>query len=471
MLHSRLPLLLWPALPDAFNAQVIALLHQFETSQYWPQADLQAQQFRQLAALLTHFARTSDFLRPRLAAFNRGAPGPAPLSPERWRDFPLLTRADIRAAGDTLFNAGLPPGHASLRASSSSGFSGPPVTIRKTEVNDLFHEALNLRNHVWHGRDFAAPFATLRRLPDGEAPPPDGATAANWSACLETGPSHLLNSAATTLSEQRAWLARLQPGYLFSYPSLLAGLARAYERDGEAPPKLLGLMGFGEVATPPQRAAIRRVFGHTLRDTYSAAEVSTIALQCPEHEDQYHVMSESLLVELIDAQGRPCPVGTPGRVVVTDLHNYVTPVLRYEIGDMAEWGPPCPCGRGLPTLRRIVGRKLNLLRLPGGDALVPDIERQDFHALAPIDDIQVVQHDFARIEIRLATTAPPDAAARARIIDAVRHGLHDRDFAFEITLFPELPRSPSGKHALFVCAFDPDRMHENICGPTPPDTP
>jgi phenylacetate-CoA ligase len=146
-------------------------------------------------------------------------------------------------------------------------------------------------------------------------------------------------------------------------------------------------------------------------------------------------------------------------------------MLRYEIGDMAEWAPPCPCGRGLPTLRRITGRKLNLLRLPGGDALIPDIERQDFHAIAPIEDIQVVQHDLARIEIRLAAPALPDAPTRARIVEAVRHGLHGRDFIFEITRFPVLPRGPSGKHALFVCAFDPDAAHENIAGAgeaTPP---
>jgi phenylacetate-CoA ligase len=55
--------------------------------------------------------------------------------------------------------------------------------------------------------------------------------------------------------------------------------------------------------------------------------------------------------------------------VVTPLHNFAMPLIRYAIGDYAEAGPPCACGRGLPVLARILGRARNLLTLPHGERI------------------------------------------------------------------------------------------------------
>ena len=96
---------------------------------------------------------------------------------------------------------------------------------------------------------------------------------------------------------------------------------------------------------------------------YSSQEVGYIALECPTGES-YHVQAENVLVEVLDDQDRPCSPGDVGRVVVTALHNFATPLLRYDIGDYAEVGAPCPCGRGLPALRRIMGRQRNMALLP-----------------------------------------------------------------------------------------------------------
>jgi phenylacetate-coenzyme A ligase PaaK-like adenylate-forming protein len=63
-------------------------------------------------------------------------------------------------------------------------------------------------------------------------------------------------------------------------------------------------------------------------------------------------------VEVLDEEGRPCAPGETGRVVATSLNNFAMPLIRYETGDTAEVGAPCPCGRGLPVLTRIMGRDL-----------------------------------------------------------------------------------------------------------------
>ena len=176
-----------------------------------------------------------------------------------------------------------------------------------------------------------------------------------------------------------------------------------------------------------------------------------MAIECPDAPGSYHVQSESVLLEIIDQRGEPCPEGVPGRVIVTDLHNLATPVIRYEIGDIAEWGTPCACGRGLPVLRRIVGRTLSLLRLANGDTLVPDIERQELHLIAPISEAQVIQRGFTEMEVRLTVDRPLTDDELARVSRAVSHGLHDREFDLRFVFMAHIPRSQAGKFEAFRC--------------------
>jgi phenylacetate-CoA ligase len=103
------------------------------------------------------------------------------------------------------------------------------------------------------------------------------------------------------------------------------------------------------------RNACREAWGVPLAHIYRAEEVGPLALQCPEHE-HFHVQSEQALVEVLDAQGMACAPGETGRVVATPLNNFAMPLIRYEVGETAEVGAPCACGRGLPVLTRIMDR-------------------------------------------------------------------------------------------------------------------
>jgi phenylacetate-CoA ligase len=87
---------------------------------------------------------------------------------------------------------------------------------------------------------------------------------------------------------------------------------------------------------------------------YSANETGYLALQCP-LSGHYHVQSETVLVEVLDEVGRACRPGETGAVVVTPLQNFAMPLLRYSLGDFAEVGSPCACGRHLPVLKEILG--------------------------------------------------------------------------------------------------------------------
>lgn len=452
MLKPHLTGLEWPILPKRGDADVLALIYQFDQSQWWDADRLRDHQLGQISQLLHHFHATTPIYAARLDAVDYD-PGRA-LDFDWFQRIAPLTRSDIQSAGAALHATSVPKDHGRILSASSSGSTGRPITAKKTDVNQTFHKALNLRNHLWHKRDLSATFATIRGYDPGVAMAPLGRRRKSWTTVYRTGPSIMLNSAHSTLGEQLHWIAKERPPYILSYPTNFHALALRCEASGVEMPWLKALISFSEALSPGQRGVIERVFGVALEDMYSAAEVSMIAVQCPDHPQFHHIQSENVLVEVIDDAGAPCGIGETGRVLVTDLHNFAMPFIRYEIGDLAQFGPPCPCGRGLPVLQRIFGRVRNMLYLESGEQLFPDIAALHLHEIAPLRQYQMIQKSHREIEMRLILARPFEGDEETRMRAMILAALGQ---AFELTLVPvdDIPRHPSGKFEDFISEVAP----------------
>jgi phenylacetate-CoA ligase len=444
-LRSAMPGVAWPAFPDGLGMMMLALQYQLERSEWWPAERLRAQQFRQLALLLEHAARESAFYRSRF----RGAgirPG-RPLDADAWTRLPLLARRELQLHAKALRTAP-PPTHGAVTHERSSGSSGMPVEVATTALAAMLTEAIWLRDHLWHGRDFAGRVAAIRRPRAGEA---TDTQAAGWtrgvSAALLTGGSVLLD-ALRPVSEQLEWLMRQDPDYLITYPSNLGELLRESQRKGLRPARLKSVLTQGEHVPPELGGALRAAWGVPLADTYSASEAGVMALQCPQ-SGHYHVQSEVALVEVLDGAGKPCAPGETGRVVVTPLHNFAQPLIRYDIGDFAEVGAPCACGRGLPTLARIVGRASGMMVLPSGAVVRPRFSAAIARAALPIAQFQIVQLSRERLEARLVVERSLSAAEEEALGGLLRAAC-GADLAVEFSYHAAIARGPGGKFEDFV---------------------
>lgn len=455
-LRSAVPGALWPAVPDWRRAVVLALQQQFERSQWWPAEALAAHQARQAAALLSHAYGTVPFYRDRLAKVRLRRDGI--IQPEEWRKIPLLTRADLQARFEELRSRAVPEPHGSVSEIHSSGSTGRPVRALRTQLAMLFWEAFTHRDHDWHGRDRRETLAVIRHAGAGEDPYPQGTTAPNWgrdsTAVYTTGPSVALNVNAT-MEEQVEWLRRTGARYLLTFPSNAERLARHCLAEGEELPNLDQVQLIAEAVRPALRDLIRQAWDAKAANTYSAREVGYMAIQCPESE-HLHVQSEGVLLEVLREDGTPCAAGEVGRVVVTALHNFAMPLIRYDIGDYAEVGGPCPCGRGLPVLRRVLGRTQTIFRLPGGATrwtLLSNGEIAELLGLAPIRQYQFVQTEPDRVLAKLVTARPLTAKEAAAVAAWLRGKL---DYPFKVDFaYPEaLPRTAGGKFLDFVSEVD-----------------
>ena len=212
---------------------------------------------------------------------------------------------------------------------------------------------------------------------------------------------------------------------------------------------MLALITFSEALSPGQREVIEGYFGVQVEDMYSAVEVSMIAVQCPDVPENYHVQSENVLMEVVDDDGAPCPIGETGRILVTDLHNFAMPFIRYEIGDLATFGTPCGCGRGLPAVRRIFGRTRNMLRLESGEQMFPDIAALHLNEIAPLRQYQMIQKSYSDIEMKLNLARPfegdEEAHMRKMILDAL-----GQPFNLHLVHVEDIPRHSSGKFEDFI---------------------
>ena len=196
------------------------------------------------------------------------------------------------------------------------------------------------------------------------------------------------------------------------------------------------------------RELCQQVWDVKLVDVYSTVELGYLALQCPEHE-HYHVQSEGVLLEVLDENDQPCAPGEMGRVIVTNLHNFAFPLIRYEVGDYAVVGEACDCGRGLPVLKHIKGRYRNILTMPSGERRYPQLAIQHLYEIAPVLQFQAVQHTLNDIEIRLVLSRPLAADEKGKIIAKFQDML-GTCFNFDVQQVESLQRSAGGKFEDFI---------------------
>jgi phenylacetate-CoA ligase len=432
----------WPAFPSPQGAAALALQYQLEQSQWWSAEQLREAQLEQLTLLLRHAAEHVPLYRERFARCGYEAQGR--LTWESFSRLPVLGRADLQERRDDLVSKLPMPHHGRLREGQSSGSTGRPVQFLKTGLTQLFEQALVVRDHRWHERDLLAKHAVIRTTVEkGEW--------RGWGADIEqlfwTGPSATLNIRAA-IDQQARWLRQQKPRYLLTHPSNARALALHCIGKPIAVPRLAEVRVFGEVVPEDLGSIVRTAWNAELTDTYSSEEFGTLALQCGQFR-RYHVQSEHVLLEVVDGNGEPVAPHTPGRVLLTNLHNFAMPLIRYEIGDYATRAEPCACGRGLPVLGKILGRARNLVTLPDGSTHWPSFPAEMWTAIAPIRQFRLIQKTAIRIEARLVSARPLNDAEAAALVTALQVKL-GYPFEIDIVLVDHIPHNPNAKFEDFV---------------------
>ncbi len=426
-------------------ATIGRILHAFRKSQWWDTPTLESFQTEKLNQLVKYATQTTPYYQDLFAQQKIDL---ANLTLERWSDLPILGRETLQK--NRIQSSKVPVNHGRIGNTTSSGSTGEPVTIDTTELSQCFFHAFNIRKLLWHKSVFSGTHASIRLMPNLDVPA-EGLFYKNWgmniNRFIKTGPSQLF-CIRNSIGQQLEWLQKHKPDYLLTYPSNLRALLEESSSAGILFPTLKEVRTIGETVSDELRRLCRNLWGIKLVDSYSSQELGTIAIQCPSG-DHYHVQSEGVFVEVLDENDQPCQPGEIGRVVITSLNNYATPLIRYEIRDFAEVGEPCDCGRKSPVLKRIVGRQRNMLIMPSGERFWPVFGMLGFRKVAPVKQTQFIQHSKEQLEMKYTSERPLTAGELSQLQEIIQQSLR-YPFKIKFTALESIPQRENFKVEDFI---------------------
>jgi phenylacetate-CoA ligase len=437
---------LYPAYESGLRRRkTLTYLREYEWNQWRSADELDALQWDKLQRLIAHCWQQVPFYREWW-----GRAGIASAADIKDRDdyakLPVLTKPAIREH----FDAMIAPAHrGALYFKSTGGSTGEPMRFGYTRESYERRVAVMFRGYGWSGAHLGQRTAYLWGAPVAA---PAGFQLFKDRLYHAAFNRRMLN--AFDMNEQRMReyadaLDRFKPETIVSYVGPLVELAHWIERNGRKIHRPLRILGAAEALHAHQRELLQRVFGAPAYDTYGCREFMLIAAECEAHEG-LHLNIDHLHVEFHgDAFG--APHSGPAELVVTDLHNYGMPLMRYLNGDLGTpGGSACLCGRNLPKLAKVDGRKLDALRTADGRVLPGEYFVHTLMNFSSIRHYQVVQRSLDSIVMRIVKRADFDAAAEAKIRDEIRKLVGD-SVAVEFEYVETIALTASGKRRVTVC--------------------
>ncbi len=194
------------------------------------------------------------------------------------------------------------------------------------------------------------------------------------------------------------------------------------------------------------RRDIEEAFQAKVHDFYGSREVGAIAGEC--RAGRRHVFVFNNMVEVFDRSAEiPLPPGKSGRLIISNLHNYSMPILRYDIGDVGEVKTdPCPCGSTLPWLAGLRGRANDFLQTKDGRMVSSCLVTGMFTDCEWIEQFRVEQLDYDRVIVWTVPFRRPLQNDIEHITYAIRNALGD-ECRVDWKLVEHIPRVGQGKHA------------------------
>ena len=356
-------------------------------------------QSRQLANLIGHAHSRSDFWRQRLSSdvIKRGI----------MEDLPMQSRDDVNRQVSLEGSLMATDGNAPIAGYSSTGSTGTPVKVYVCPENGYYTVIRSLAQYfindlsLTENRVQIAPATSLAKLDDKSLAV---TTAASWAGPL--GKVFRTGTAKTIIYQQDEnalidELSKSRAGYLISPNRYLDIIMK---KGGVDLIKRLGVRLWIHLSDRRDAEIVKALtnIGVPSLSNYSAGEIGPIAFECQKCQDHFHVAHSNVIVECDDQLTSSFNGKVVGRLLVTHLHSYATPIIRYDVGDLGHLEEQCPCGHDGPTISNILGRGKHFLRHPDGRLLPFYMSTRMLLEAIPFNECRIRQDKVDTITLELA---------------------------------------------------------------------
>jgi phenylacetate-CoA ligase len=255
-------------------------------------------------------------------------------------------------------------------------------------------------------------------------------------------------------------IERHRPEVMYGYASAFYLLSRYLHRVSWRPRfKLKAIFTTAEPLLEFQRQVIQTVFECPVGVEYGARDAGHLADECP--HGRLHIPAEAVFIE---TEGRT-PDGL-GEITVTNLYSPAMPIIRYRTGDMGELDDQsCPCGRSLPLLKRVDGRRTDFLVTSNGRVVHALGVIYIIREIAGVKEFQVIQEAVDRVRVDVVPEPSFSEEDRGLIARRIR-ALMGAEVEVSVELTEEILRAKSGKFR-YVISHVADAQLETILADEP----
>ena len=416
------------------------ILRFLKSIEYKSPDELQKLQDEKLRALLLHAYKNVPYYNKILA--EAGVVKNEDIILENFHRIPVLTKEIMRREGKNLYS-----GDYKKRGwyyKTSGGSTGEPVTFIQDKKYEAWRLAARFLFNSWLGKDVGEPELQLwgseRDILKGQESLSTRLRRWMFNKTLQ-------NAYKMSQENMREYInqwSRLKPKQVWAYTDSMYKLSKFAKKEQLQVYSPESIICTTANLLPEAREHIERTFGCKVFNQYGSREVGAIACECQTQEG-LHIFSILQKLEILNTDGEPVKGEDIGEIIITNLHNYSMPLIRYKIGDTACFlEKPCSCGRGFPLLKEVSGRVFAHFVKRDGSM----VHSQFFVALLffkPwIREFKIVQMDYDIIDILVAQEGEANAEDINTITRKIKQVMGE-DCEVKFKFVDEVSPTKSGK--------------------------
>ena len=420
-------------------------LKQLEQSQWLTRQETEQLQLQKLKQLLIVARDHCPWHRNNIENVNLELGPDSQLTFEDLQKLPLMDKKTAQENGDEMVWKDVPGG---AHQYNTGGSSGSPLIFYFGRLRQASDAAGRMRAQHWFDVEVGAPEVYLWGAP----------VELNKTDKIKTIRDRLVNHlflnafemSVRNMNKYTAAIGEFNPECIYGYASSIALLA-SHIKDRRIKirlPRLKVVCTTGEPLYDEQRELIQSVFKVPAANEFGSRDIGFTAHESP--QDQMLLMSESIIMEVLDADGNPVAPGENGEAVLTGLCSDAQPLIRYRTGDIVRMSDEtCREGRGLHVIDQVIGRTTDFVVKADGTIM---------HALAVIYVLRAVQGvgEFKFIQQSVdfvEAVVVPNTLWTDESEQKIRQGLKERlgeDVEVKVNLVDEIPPEASGKYRYVV---------------------
>jgi len=410
-----------------------------EHSQFFPKFNLLDIQWKRLRNIINYAYYYNTYYN---GVFKRVGFEPNDLrTPEDIKELPILSKADIRKQKESLLSKGYAIDK--LYCAKTGGSTGIPLTILRTKECMELKKACALRHNQWAGWRIGEPIGAVWGNPKKDMSLKGRLRSLLFSPVTYLDTMNLCEAAVVKFAG--AW-GKMKPTLLFGHAHslfLLATFVRQLKIHRIKPKTVIST---SMLLMPKERSTIEDVFGVKVFDRYGCEEVSLIASECEKHEGM-HLNIDHLFIEFVKADGTYANPGEEGSIVVTDLLSTAMPLIRYNVEDV---GVPseriCSCGRGLPLMERVVGRRADyFVRKDGGLVSGISLIERTLTAVPGIKQMQLIQESIDKFDVNIVIDSNFTSQNREDLTNRIKQ-VFGENIGVKFNYLDRIQQEKSGKY-------------------------